>query len=69
VGTGSWCPGESAVAGEQGGVHRFGECHVGRVMDGEVVPWFQHRGSGGRCGARWAGGAADRPVRGLRAGC
>jgi hypothetical protein len=37
-GAGSWCPGESAVAGEQGGVHRFGECHVGRVIDGEVVP-------------------------------
>ena len=33
----SGSPGESAVAGEQGGVQGFGECHVGRVVDSEVV--------------------------------
>jgi hypothetical protein len=30
--------GEFPVAGEQGGVHGFGEGYVGRVVDGEVVP-------------------------------
>lgn len=34
---GSGGSGEPAVAGEQGGVHCFGECHVGRFVDGEVV--------------------------------
>jgi hypothetical protein len=30
-------PGETAVGGQQGGVHGFGECDVGAVVDGEVV--------------------------------
>jgi hypothetical protein len=35
---GPGCFGEFPVAGEQGGVHGFGEGYVGRVVDGEVVP-------------------------------
>jgi hypothetical protein len=36
LGSGGSC--EFLVAGEQGGVHGFGEGYVGRVVDGEVVP-------------------------------
>ena len=39
-------------------MHGFGECHVRRVIDGEVVGSSQHRASSGRCGARRAGSAA-----------
>ena len=31
-------PCEFLVAGEQRGAHGFGECYIGRVVDGEVVP-------------------------------
>jgi hypothetical protein len=36
LGSGGSC--EFLVAGEQGGVHGFGEGYVGCVVDGEVVP-------------------------------
>ena len=65
MGTGSWCPGEPAVAGEQGGVHRFGECHVGRVIDGEVSVVPSIGGQAVRCppGGRRGGSSSARPTR------
>ena len=37
---GSGSAGQPVVTGEQGGVHCFGECHIRRVIDGEVVAQF-----------------------------
>ena len=37
---GSGSPGEPVVPGEQGGVHRLGECHIRSVIEREVVAQF-----------------------------
>jgi hypothetical protein len=51
---GPGCPCEFLVTGEQGCAHGFGECYVGSVVDGEVVPQLPAAGEQGtvRCPLR-----------------